>query len=102
MEKTTIGSREKRKNQSHFRGPDLALGDAVEVEVACIECGHVKMDTQPQYLRETGQYLARLTACSKCVPTEAQKKRGIKSPSKQFNPVYLSKDQFVIKNRLRF
>lgn len=102
MEKTTTGSREKGKNQGHFRGPDLALGDAVEVEVACIECGHTKKDTQPQYLRETGQYLARLTACPKCTPTEAQKKRGMKNPAKQFNPVHLSKDQFVIKNRLRF
>lgn len=101
-EKTTIGSREKGKNQDHFRGPDLSRGDAVEVEVACIECGWQKTDTQPQYLKETGQYLARLTACQKCTVSEAAKKRGQKHPSKQFNPVHLSKDQFVIKNRLRF
>ena len=102
MEKTTTGSREKGKNQDHFRGANLALGDAVEVEVACVECGWTKTDTQPQYLKKDGKYLARLTACQQCPASEAARKRGQKHPAKQFNPVHLTEDQFVIKNRLKF
>lgn len=102
MEKTTVGSREKGKNQGHYRGPDLSLGDTAEVQVACVSCGTKKIDTQPQYLRETGQYLVRRTTCPACAPTDAEKKRGQKHSSKYFEPVLLAKNQWVNKDRLHF
>jgi hypothetical protein len=102
MEKTTVGSRSKGKNQDHFRGPNLALGDTADVEVACVKCGTKKMDTQPQYLKSSGQYLVRNTMCPTCEPTDGQKKKGLKHAAKYFIPVHLSKDQWVNKDRLTF